>query len=347
MHIVPNSYQKPNLYTDKLMAYLTGDEWKTLDYALRRTFGFQKQRDRISVSQFMNGNGRLDDEGAPVELGTGLSRPAQIQALNELMRFGILIEIAPDSQKRGRLWMLQLDESLIRFDLLSERASEQKALGRQRTAKARASRPTAAAAIGQSDIPVESVSPTNQHRLVPLTNIGQSDLPVSVSPANPQKPRRNKGETQTESQSEAGEAAVVSAWRLLVNLCGGNEAVATDVWRLQEKFTMVTRLKRPDPATDAGREKLVSEWWPHLRQVLAEADNDLAVAEAAMQEAFQSMTERPKPLTVSGPRSIVNVTNAVLAGKRRGPNVGAGKQRPKGFAGLEAYASRRGLNNGS
>lgn len=75
--IVPNSYQKPNLYTDKLMRFLTGDEWKTLDYALRRTFGFQRETDRISVSQFMNGNGRLDGDGVPVEFGTGLSREAQ------------------------------------------------------------------------------------------------------------------------------------------------------------------------------------------------------------------------------------------------------------------------------
>ena len=31
--IVPNSYQTPNLFADRLMAYLTGDEWKTLHYA--------------------------------------------------------------------------------------------------------------------------------------------------------------------------------------------------------------------------------------------------------------------------------------------------------------------------
>ena len=77
--IVPNSYQTPNLFADRLMAYLTGDEWKTLHYALRRTFGFNRERDRISVSQFMNGNGRLDEAGRPLEYGTGLSHSTQPQ----------------------------------------------------------------------------------------------------------------------------------------------------------------------------------------------------------------------------------------------------------------------------
>lgn len=136
--IVPNSYQKPNLYTDKLMRFLTGDEWKTLDYALRRTFGFQREMDRISVSQFMNGNGRLDGDGVPVEFGTGLSREAQIRALNELMRFGILVEMAPNNtQNHGRMWRLQLEESEVRFDLIRERAEGRQAAGRKRTEKAR------------------------------------------------------------------------------------------------------------------------------------------------------------------------------------------------------------------
>ena len=174
--IVPNSYQKPNLYTDKLMRFLTGDEWKTLDYALRRTFGFQREMDRISVSQFMNGNGRLDGDGVPVEFGTGLSREAQIRALNELMRFGILVEVAPNNaQNHGRLWKLQLEESELRFDLIQERAAGRQAAGRKRTEKARE-----AAGSGRA---VE--------RSVQQTGGGLLDRPTETKKKPRRKDRRN------------------------------------------------------------------------------------------------------------------------------------------------------------
>lgn len=183
--IVPNSYQKPNLYTDKLMRFLTGDEWKTLDYALRRTFGFQREMDRISVSQFMNGNGRLDGEGVPVEFGTGLSREAQIRALNELMRFGILVEMAPNNkQNHGRLWRLQLEESEVRFDLIHERAAGRQAAGRKRTEKARE-----AAAVGHAVDAVERSA--DQGWSAGQTGGGLWDRPTETKGKPRRKDRRN------------------------------------------------------------------------------------------------------------------------------------------------------------
>ena len=126
-----------------------------------------------------------------------------------------------------------------------------------------------------------------------------------------------------------------------------HEELATDVWRLQEKFAAVTQLKRPDPVDRRGRAQLEREWWPHLRQVLADADDNLEAAEAAMQEAFQSMVQRPVPLNVVGPRSIVNVAAGVLAGKRRGAERRGSQQQPKGMSGIDAYTTRRGMNRGN
>ena len=353
---LPNSFQKPNLYTDKLMHLLTGDEWKTLDYALRRTFGFNKEADRISVSQFMSGNGRLDEFGQPVEYGTGLSRPAQIQALNELMRFGILIEVAPNNTaNHGRMWLLQLDERQVQFDLMRDRAAAKQERGRTRTAAARQSRVPeglqADADAGMSDIP-GLVSPTYQPRLVGHTSAGQSDIPALVSPTNPQKPSKkpSRNPEETQSSGEAG-APVAEAWHALLNLCRGDAERAAAVWRLQQRFAVVTQLKQPDAQSSAGRRTLIGEWWPYLLQVLAEADDDLATAEAAMHEAFRSMTQRETPLNVVGPRSIAKVAAGVIAGRRRGVAAGAGgaaggtlQQRPKGLRGIDAYAERRGIN---
>ncbi len=359
--IVPNSYQKPNLYTARLMRFLTGDEWKTLDYALRRTFGFNKESDRISVSQFMNGNGRLDESGEPVEYGTGCHREAQVHAIDELIRFGILVPLAPnDAQKRGRKWKLQLDEAEVRFDLIQERYEAGQEKNRKRTAKARASRmaaqKTAETTTGLADRPidrpVEPVCAADQYRSVPQTGIGLSGRPVSVCPTDPQKhsrnPEGNPGETQ--SLGEAVTPPIVEAWAALVKVCEGDQQIATAVWRLQERFAEVTRLRRPDPATEAGRAKLAADWWPHLRQVLADADDNPEAAEAAMREAVTAMDERETPLNVVGPRSIVNMTAGVLAAKRRksaaGPVAGnalALKQQPKGMSGIAAYAERRGI----
>lgn len=140
---------------------------------------------------------------------------------------------------------------------------------------------------------------------------------------------------------------MTAAWRELTAVCAGDEGKAMQVWRLQEKFAAVTKLKRPDPATAAGRAKLARDWWPNLLLVLNEADGDPVVAEAAMQEAFGSMTNRPEPLNVVSPRSIVNVTSGVLARRRRGDQPPVQAQRPKGMAGIDAYAQRRGISNGN
>lgn len=353
--IVPNSYQKPNLYTDKLMRFLTGDEWKTLDYALRRTFGFQRDKDRISVSQFMNGNGRLDEDGAPVEYGTGLSREAQIRALNELMRFGILVELAPNnSQNHGRMWTLQLEETKVRFELIRERAETRQAQGRKRTEKARLvagkGRSVKQTGGGLSDRPLKVVSVTDRYWSVRQTGGGLPYRPGVVCPTDPQKfSKKSSGKTEETQSSLAGDFTVIAAWRELVNLCEGDESQASGVWRLQEKFATVTRLKRPNPATAEGLAKLKREWWPHLRQVLEDADWDAEAAESAMQEAVRSMVQREKPLNVVAPRSIVNVTAGVLAGKRRGAG---GRQdglmqQPKGMTGIDSYLERRGIQHGN
>ena len=412
--IVPNSYQTPNLYTDRLMALLTGEEWKTLHYALRRTFGFNRERDRISVSQFMNGNGRLDEAGRPLEYGTGLSQGAQLEAIQNLMRFGVLVEVAGNNRENhGRLWELNLDESRIRFDLMEERRAQAEVVNRRRTAKARqavaATRDTGQAAAvhaparpalsparrratqeragrlllpvdnsgavggGLWDRPAMVVCGTDRGWSVGQTGGGLWDRPGVVCGTDTQKhsekPSGNTGETHSErgrvasagsavkgekpagaAEEKPADEGVVIAWRELVALCDGDEAEATAVWRLQERFAVVTRLKRPDPATAAGRATLRSVWWPHLRQTLTDAEGDPAAAEAAMQEAVALMVEREQPLNVVSPRSIVNVAASVLARQRRGnsgPRVQAQAARPKGFAGIDAYVERRGGARGN
>ena len=50
---IPNSFQVPNAVVDELMAELSGAELKIYLFILRKTKGWNKEADAISVSQFM------------------------------------------------------------------------------------------------------------------------------------------------------------------------------------------------------------------------------------------------------------------------------------------------------
>ncbi|MDP2938529.1 MAG: hypothetical protein Q8O13_00375 [Candidatus Omnitrophota bacterium] len=65
---------------------LNGSEQKCLDFMLRRTWGFRKEEDAISESQFMNGVKNFDQ-------GTGLSKNAMLDGVKGLVEKGF-IELA-------------------------------------------------------------------------------------------------------------------------------------------------------------------------------------------------------------------------------------------------------------
>ena len=62
---------------------LSGSEQKVLDFILRRTWGWEKSSDHISLSQFEKGGGKLGN-------GTGLSQRQVITAIRELERKGYI-----------------------------------------------------------------------------------------------------------------------------------------------------------------------------------------------------------------------------------------------------------------
>ena len=68
--LIPNSTQIPDVILDRWMSQLTGAELKVLLYVARRTYGFGKSSDRISLQQIARGIRRRD--GSVLDLGTGL-----------------------------------------------------------------------------------------------------------------------------------------------------------------------------------------------------------------------------------------------------------------------------------
>jgi hypothetical protein len=119
---LPNSYQTPNLYVDRLMPLLTGEEWKVLTYAARRIFGFQRGSDRISIGQFSDGlHSRATGEN--LDHGAGLNETTCRKALESLVRFGVMEKLseANPGKKLGPEWGLQLDSERVDWAGLERR----------------------------------------------------------------------------------------------------------------------------------------------------------------------------------------------------------------------------------
>ena len=75
-NFIVNSFQLPNSVIDELLADLTGAELKCYLYVLRKTKGWNREEDAISVSQFMK--------------VTGLSNRKVIDACERLVELGLL-----------------------------------------------------------------------------------------------------------------------------------------------------------------------------------------------------------------------------------------------------------------
>ena len=91
----------PDDLLDRVMANLTGAEFKVLAYIVRRTFGFKKESDTISLEQICSGIKRSD--GHPLDEGTGLSKKTAIVALKGLEEKGVIVARRRMSRDKGNL----------------------------------------------------------------------------------------------------------------------------------------------------------------------------------------------------------------------------------------------------
>jgi hypothetical protein len=87
----------PDELFDEWLAVLSGAELKCLLYIVRRTLGFKKDADAISLSQMVNGITTRD--GRVLDGGTGLNRSTVVAALGSLEARGLIIVVrAADDQ---------------------------------------------------------------------------------------------------------------------------------------------------------------------------------------------------------------------------------------------------------
>ncbi|GAI82080.1 unnamed protein product, partial [marine sediment metagenome] len=83
--------QTPNEVFDILLDMLNGSELKVLLYIIRRTFGFKKESDNISLNQIVNGIKKKD--GSIQDYGTGISKLSARKAVKILIEKNVILKI--------------------------------------------------------------------------------------------------------------------------------------------------------------------------------------------------------------------------------------------------------------
>ncbi|HZR99742.1 MAG TPA: DnaA N-terminal domain-containing protein [Chloroflexota bacterium] len=95
----PNGTIFPDALLDQVMPFLSPTEWKVCSYIVRRTFGWKKASDRISLEQICHGIVRRD--GSRLDHGTQLDRKTAIKALRGLEAKGVIVAQRNYSDARG------------------------------------------------------------------------------------------------------------------------------------------------------------------------------------------------------------------------------------------------------
>ena len=87
----PTYTQTPNEFFDILLDMLNGSELKVLLYIIRRTFGFKKESDNISLNQIVSGIKKKDR--SIQDYGTGISKLSARKAVKGLIEKNIILKI--------------------------------------------------------------------------------------------------------------------------------------------------------------------------------------------------------------------------------------------------------------
>ena len=97
--VLPTTTPVPDQFFDELLEDLTLAETRVLLYIIRRTFGFRKLSDNISLKQMVAGIKTRD--GRVIDHGVGLSKSAICKALATLEKRHVIIRTQNRSPERG------------------------------------------------------------------------------------------------------------------------------------------------------------------------------------------------------------------------------------------------------
>lgn len=84
----PNTTNCPDEIFDRFLTELTHAELKVLLYITRRTFGFKKDTDRISLKQISEGI--ITKDGKQLDRGAGVDRRTAMRVVKQLEERGLI-----------------------------------------------------------------------------------------------------------------------------------------------------------------------------------------------------------------------------------------------------------------
>jgi Bacteriophage replication protein O len=138
----PNYTQVPDEFFDDVAPRLTEAELRVALYLIRRTFGFKKDADAVSIKQMVDGI--TTREGEVLDRGTGMHRSSVVRGCQGLVAKGVIDvckERSSDGDYEANVYALRFaDETGGRF--------RRQGKSRKATTPARAKRPPV---VAQSD----------------------------------------------------------------------------------------------------------------------------------------------------------------------------------------------------
>ena len=105
----PHFTQVPDELFDLWLPHLSGAELKVLLYLMRRTFGWKKDADAVSLAQICRGIRRRD--GTPLDAGTGLAVSTAVAAVKGLEAKRLIIAARaqqPDGEHATTVYQVRL-----------------------------------------------------------------------------------------------------------------------------------------------------------------------------------------------------------------------------------------------
>src|SRR3954466_6416388 len=113
----PNTTPVPDVVFDELLQRLDNAELRVLLYIIRRTYGFKKSSDDISIGQMVDGITRKD--GSVLDGGTGLARSSVKRAISGLLEKNIIVRKhnqASDGANEPNTYGLRYDKAPVEAD---------------------------------------------------------------------------------------------------------------------------------------------------------------------------------------------------------------------------------------
>jgi Bacteriophage replication protein O len=95
----PNYTPVPDELFDEQLPDLSGAELKVLLYIIRRTFGFKKESDNISLNQLLHGITTKED--VVLDRGTGLSKKTLLDTIRNLIEKNLILSERRRSKEKG------------------------------------------------------------------------------------------------------------------------------------------------------------------------------------------------------------------------------------------------------